>query len=457
MKNNLKCLSLKSISLFLAAVCCMGTAGLYAGSPVHAEMTLAELEQKREENNKKIAEYEAQLSEYSESQKAEEEYQAALQVKIDAIQENMGIMDAQLESIKERLFNLDLDISEMEDTIDRQEEDIDEGLEQFKLRLRAMYINGNDSLASALVGSTDFYDLLSKFELISCVARHDDELVNGLRDELESYNANLLTLEAQKAEQERSQAEAEAKKAEMKDSVEELNAAIAESEAEKQRLEAEKSRADKSIEDLKAENAQWDKAEQEILDAIARAEEEARRKAEEERRKAEEERRQKEEAANQNQGGNNTAQPDPEPSRPSYSESSFVWPCPSCYYVSSTYGYRWGRLHKGIDIAAGGGSAIVASRSGTVISCNTSCVHNYGKEYNCCGNGYGNYVVISHDGTYTTLYGHMQSVYVSVGDYVNQGQTIGEVGTTGHSTGYHLHFEVRENGSPVNPSGYVNY
>ena len=142
----------------------------------------------------------------------------------------------------------------------------------------------------------------------------------------------------------------------------------------------------------------------------------------------------------------------------SSSDGSFGWPCPGHYYISSGFGSRWGTTHKGIDIAQNQGAAVVASRSGTVIKANSSCTHNYGKSGNCCGNGYGNYVILQHDdATYSTLYGHMASITVSVGEYVSKGQTIGYVGSTGWSTGYHLHFEVRKNGTPVNPSNYLNY
>ena len=141
-----------------------------------------------------------------------------------------------------------------------------------------------------------------------------------------------------------------------------------------------------------------------------------------------------------------------------YSDSSFGWPCPGHFYVSSTYGYRWGSLHKGIDISQNKGADVVASKSGKVIRAVSSCTHNYGKSSNCCGNGYGNHVIIMHDdGTYSTLYGHMERIVVSVGDSVKKGDTIGYVGSTGYSTGFHLHFEIRKNGTPIDPSGYLNY
>lgn len=455
------------MATMLTVVCCVGIVGQPVRPVTAKAQTIAELEAQKAENNKKIQEYEAQLAQFAADQKAEEAYQTALTEKITVLQSNMQILDEELETIKSNIYTLNQDIATMELTIQRQEEDIDQGLKEFKLRLRAMYVNGNDSLASALVGATDFFDLLSKYELISCVARHDDELVNGLRDELDAYHSNLNVLEAQKEQEQQAKADSEAKQEEMKGAMAELQSAYAESEAEKRRLEAEQANAARTIADLEEKNRLADEAEEEIREQIRRAEEEAKRRAEEEarRRKEEAEAQQKarEEANRQEQqqstpqGGNATVTPTPEP-QPSYNDSSFGWPCPDSYYVSSGFGSRWGTTHKGIDIAQNQGSSVVASRSGTVIRAVSSCTHNYGKSANCCGNGYGNHVIIMHDdGTYSTLYGHMASINVSVGNYVDKGTTIGYVGSTGWSTGYHLHFEVRKNGTPVDPSGYLNY
>ena len=144
---------------------------------------------------------------------------------------------------------------------------------------------------------------------------------------------------------------------------------------------------------------------------------------------------------------------------PAPSASGFAWPAPGFCYISSYYGPRWGSFHGGIDVGDAGihGGAACASKSGTVISVNNSCTHDYAKSGSCgCGGGYGNYVIISHDGTYSTVYGHLASATVSVGQYVNQGDVIGYIGSTGWSTGAHLHFEVRVNGSRVDPMGYVS-
>ncbi|MBP3309501.1 MAG: M23 family metallopeptidase, partial [Ruminococcus sp.] len=141
------------------------------------------------------------------------------------------------------------------------------------------------------------------------------------------------------------------------------------------------------------------------------------------------------------------------------SGGGFMWPCPGFYYISSYYGYRWGRNHNGIDVGDAGihGGAAVASKSGTVIYVANSCTHDYPKStVGCgCGGNYGNYVLIQHDSTYTTIYAHLASVAVSVGDTVQQGQVIGYIGSTGWSTGDHLHFEIRAHGYAQDPMAYL--
>ena len=122
------------------------------------------------------------------------------------------------------------------------------------------------------------------------------------------------------------------------------------------------------------------------------------------------------------------------------SASGLVWPTKG--RVTSEYGYRWGRMHQGIDIAAPMGTPIVAAKAGEVIFAGTQ-------------GGYGLAVVIAHGGGFSTLYAHQSRLAVSDGASVDRGQVIGYVGNTGNSFGAHLHFEVRINGSPVDPMGYL--
>jgi murein DD-endopeptidase MepM/ murein hydrolase activator NlpD len=126
------------------------------------------------------------------------------------------------------------------------------------------------------------------------------------------------------------------------------------------------------------------------------------------------------------------------PSAPS--AAGFIWPVDGP--VVSGYGPRWGRIHEGVDIAVGFGTPIRAAAGGTV-------------SYAGWLGGYGNLVVVEHGGGLSTAYAHQQRIYVSVGQAVGQGETLGEVGSTGNSSGPHLHFEVRINGTAVDPLGYL--
>jgi murein DD-endopeptidase MepM/ murein hydrolase activator NlpD len=131
------------------------------------------------------------------------------------------------------------------------------------------------------------------------------------------------------------------------------------------------------------------------------------------------------------QGGGPTSTP---------SSAGLIWPVNGP--VTSPFGWRWGRMHQGIDIGVGTGTPIKAAAAGTIIYCGWE-------------SGYGNLVVIDHGGNLATAYGHQSSIAVACGQQVAQGDVIGYVGCTGHCTGPHLHFEVRIDGAPVDPLGYL--
>jgi murein DD-endopeptidase MepM/ murein hydrolase activator NlpD len=128
---------------------------------------------------------------------------------------------------------------------------------------------------------------------------------------------------------------------------------------------------------------------------------------------------------------------------PSPSAAGFIWPIEGT--LTSGFGYRWGRMHEGVDIAAAEGTPIRAAADGTVILMQS--------EYE--SGGYGNYTCIDHGGGLSTCYAHQSSFATSTGAQVSQGDLIGYVGNTGHSYGAHLHFEVRINGAPTDPLGYL--
>jgi murein DD-endopeptidase MepM/ murein hydrolase activator NlpD len=122
------------------------------------------------------------------------------------------------------------------------------------------------------------------------------------------------------------------------------------------------------------------------------------------------------------------------------SSAGLIWPVNGP--ITSPFGWRWGRMHQGIDIGVPTGTPIHAAAAGTIIYCGWE-------------EGYGNLVVIDHGGNLATAYAHQSAIAVTCGQYVDQGQVIGYVGCTGHCTGPHLHFEVRVNGEPVDPMGYL--
>ena len=424
----------KILSIMLcAAVSC----GAVAASPNFkeknigsADRTIQEIQEQRKANSEKIAELENQISSLANDQANERAYQDTLREQISIIQDNIDLLNQELESIDEDINTTEQNITQLDSDIEQQQDDIDKNIEVFKERLCYMYVNGNDNLASVVLGSSSFYDMMSRVQMANRIAER--ETLNVKMQDTEDEIARI------------------AKEQEM------LNGDKAE---------------------LEAANAQLAAEEADIQEQIRRAAEEAQRRFEEEQRRKAAEAAAAAQAAAEAAAAQAAAQAAANASgsedtyvapAPVYQEpvqiqstvgsSGFVWPAPGFSYISSGFGYRWGRSHNGIDIGDAGimGGAAVAAQSGTVITANNSCSHNYAKTSSCgCGGGYGNYVVISHDGTYSTLYGHLQSVSVNVGDYVSQGQVIGYIGSTGWSTGAHLHFEIRMNGVPQDPSGYV--
>ena len=158
--------------------------------------------------------------------------------------------------------------------------------------------------------------------------------------------------------------------------------------------------------------------------------------------------KQVEELRRQEEANKNNS-PGYDPGKANGSTGTMMWPCPSCHYITSPFGWRYHpiyhtqKYHSGVDIGASYGATIVAADGGTIITAGSV-------------SGYGNCVVINHGNGITTLYGHMSSIAVSVGQKVSKGQTIGYVGSTGNSTGPHLHWEVTVNGVRQNPLNYAS-
>lgn len=302
------------------------------------------------------------------------------------------------------------------------------------------------------------------------MAEYDERLINNILDDIDGLEKDRKDLEAEKQSLESKLSEQETKKTEKTSEIQSLNEKMRQSQAVIEQINAQQIKVQRSKEDAESMLSELDKQEIEIQEEIRRKAEEAQKRYEEEqRRKQEELLRQQQEQQRQKEEQDRLYQQWLEQQVPPQSESvpipppseqPYVWPVPDFYYVISGYGERDGLQHRGIDISDGGinGAVVCAVRDGIVIAVNNSCEHNYGKpEGSCgCGGDFGNYVIISHDGTYSTIYAHMSYAAVSAGDYVQQGQTIGAVGSTGWSTGPHLHFELRVDGADTNPLDYIS-
>lgn len=529
----------KILSFLTCSVISAGFVALYpsftdnANSDAEAK-TIAEIQEQRKANEEKIATLEKQIVSLEGDKSAERQQQQYLSEQIGYIQENITFLNAELESISNDIVTTETNIANLDVDIANQQVSIDENIELFKERLCAMYVSGNETSASVLLGSSSFYDMMSRVQMINRVAEYEDNLINELLKEIESLEQSKKDLEAEKLNLQMKLEDQNKRKDEKDNELVLLNEKMQSSQFELDRLAMEQSVLALDKETLEKQNDELEAEQENILAEIKRkqeeaqrlweenqrklaekkAKEEAERKAKEEaerkareeadrKAKEEAERKAKEEAARKTTppqttppqtnppqiasqtvppqtNAPQTAPPQTNPPQtsppqtdavttpvvteppyvpPTVSDSGFAWPVPTCSYITSYFGYRWGTNHNGIDISNGNimGSAVVASQAGIVITVNNSCTHNYAKQSSCgCGGGYGNYVVISHDGTYSTLYGHLTSAAVSVGDYVQQGDTIGYAGSTGFSTGAHLHFEVWENGVKQNPLNYVN-
>ena len=301
--------------------------------------------------------------------------------------------------------------------------------ELFCQRVRSMEESGTSSYIAVLFGAKDIADLVDRVNFVQEVVEYDQSVMDMLARTRQEIADRKAELEAHKQEQEAAKLDLQSKEAELET---QIQAAI------------------NLVKQMEAQSAEYQVALKQLADEEDAISAEIDRKVAEleaqeaERRRQEEARRQAEAAKGQQSSGQSST-PVMDTTAQTYSGSrGYLWPLNGYSRISSPYGGRTHpiagvyRMHLGIDVPAPGGTPIRATRSGTVI-------------VSAYGGSYGNYVSISHGGGDSSLYAHMSSRAVSVGQTVQQGQVIGYVGTTGNSTGNHLHFEVKVNGARVNP------
>ena len=318
----------------------------------------------------------------------------AIEDKTASNQEYLDALNEQLELATEKLEMTQQKIEQLDEQIAEQQKKIDETYEQLGKRLRSMYMEGQTSPLEMLFSAEDYSTFLMSLELVSRTSEYDSQMIQEFKQLMDEQEASKAELETQRAAEQAEQKEMQQKVDEQKELLAQLDAQSAAAQA----------------------------IQQQLYDQMDEYEEELQRQA----------------SAGSSGGG-------------VYTGGMFTWPISdSSAYVSSYYGPRtrpYRGFHGGIDFTCSGamGKGIYAAGSGTVI---------YASGSGAWNGGWGNHVIIDHGDGLTTLYAHMDSVDVSVGDTVEQGEYIGTIGMTGNTTGPHCHLEVRINGSRTDPAPY---
>ncbi|MBQ3010903.1 MAG: peptidoglycan DD-metalloendopeptidase family protein [Oscillospiraceae bacterium] len=406
----------KRIALFLALLMLVSVlftafGSISASAASNSEIDRLEQEKQSIQNNKN--EVGKKLAELREEKAAWIDQKTALDEKNRLAQEEILNTQKQIEIYTEM-------IAEKQAEADAAQAAADETLEKYKVRLRALEENGKmNTYFAVLSGASDFSEVLSRVDMMTEIMDHDKRIEQEYKD------ARDFALTA-KAEYEQMNLELEAKKTELEQQVIELEAEIEET----NQIIAELQKEIDQYEAIYNAALQREYAVQNSINSII-----AQLKA----------------------AGEAAKQPDSAPSDGTVAPpdtstvtGSYIWPLPSGRLVTSLFGNRvhpeYGtvKFHKGIDINASVGAPIVAADGGTVVTVGNDPA------------GYGIYVAIYHSGGRSTLYAHMNAAAVSTGQTVSQGQVIGYAGSSGVSTGPHLHFEIAVDGALHNPLGYFS-
>ncbi len=392
---------------------------MFGNQIVLANAQLDGLKERRQEVNKQIEAQEAEIS--------------GLNSKMNQVANDIRSLDYQISRSQSELENLRNQISALEKDIEKNEADLElaknklaEKQEELNSRLREQYKSGDTIFLEAIMGSSNVVDMLTRLDIVENVVNQDKELLDFTNKQINFIQITEAKLREQREEyQEKLDAEI-IKKAELENANMQKMQYMAVLQENKALAEVQ---YDNFVNLTNSLDQQIVQLEQE-LEAKRKAEEEARKRAEEAKRRAE------------SSSGSITT------SYTSSGSGDLLWPVSGHSRISSYYGMRihpifnTRKFHAGIDIPAPSGTPIRAAKDGIVI-------------YSGWQGGYGNCVMISHGNNLVTVYAHNSSLNVRVGDYVSAGQTVALCGSTGYSTGPHLHFEVRVNGSTTDPLAWL--
>ncbi|HBL41164.1 MAG TPA: hypothetical protein DDY98_06190 [Ruminococcaceae bacterium] len=408
-----------------------------------------------------LKENEEKLSEVNSEKKEQKQVVKSIYSKIDDTQNQINLLssrvgllntdiantNSQINIITGQIDSLNGQITAAQTAITEKQANLEEAYTLLKARIRAMYMAGNGSTLEFLLTSQDFSTLLTRSELLMRVAEHDNDLMATIESDIGELETLKTTLSSSVEQSQSKKTELDGKKTALshtKEDVESSNKLLTQKQNE---IKAQYQQAKQELNSLDKESAEY-------VEMIRQQEDQL-----------EEVNRQMEEYIKQNGSKTTDAKKTEEPktdengdeveddtSATPTGSTKMIFPLKvSGVYISSPYGYRTHpttgqyKLHTGTDFAASGinQKPIYVVRDGTVI-------------YAQFQKAYGNFIRVDHGNGVVTCYAHCDSISVAKGDKVVQGQVIGRVGSTGNSTGPHLHFEVRIDGSTVNPmNGYL--
>ena len=392
---------IRIIAIIIAGVLLISTVAsilAYAGS--------SDKQGQIDEANANISALEEELSRISaEKEKYEAELAAGKKELKDAkaiknkYDKQMNTIQSQIDTTQSLIDQYNVQISNYNTQISETEESIDNKLDVYYARARANFEEGTANYLEILLSSESISDFLARLEIIESITAADNAFISGLREEKQTLTEYKTGVEKSKAEQQTLLNNLSGQKTELNALVKESGAMVAEIE----------DGVNATIAQVEAAEKAWEEANKKLEAEIAK-----------------------------------------KSTLEAYVGGSFLWPTAGIYKISCKYGPRIHPItkknskHQGVDVAAPMNTPILAANSGKVITATYSSV-------------YGNYVVIDHGAGTSTLYAHMTKYKVKVGDYVTVGDTIGYVGSTGWSTGAHLHFEIRIKNSTTDPlSHYPN-
>ena len=403
--------AMRAASLFLAAACLLLSVSVY---PATAATSMSSLQNKLNKLSQSIEQHKKELSNAKKKEQAAKALESELKEKVTVVQSQISVLKGQIAEVQNSIGLKEQEIAAKEQQITEKEAEIADQWGDFKQHMAAMQELRDGGSVAMLSAVNDLYELLTFNDVMQDISIKDTEILDNMKNAKEALESDKLTLESQRSELQSKKADLDAQNSQMRAKQNELNSSVAA--AQMSAAEAQQAQKDAQAA-IESDEMNYEAVKKQIQKMIAAA------------------------AA----------------SKPTLSFTGFICPLKSYSRISSEYGWRKNpvtgvnKLHAGTDFAAPGGTPIYAAASGYVQVAGWS------------SGGYGNYVIIYHgkmsDGNqYSTLYGHMRSVATSAGKYVQQGEIIGYVGSTGNSTGNHLHLEVWKGGSKanaVNPRGYI--